>query len=308
MKLVIAGTMALDTIETPFGRAERIVGGAATYIALAASRYVRPVGIVSIIGHDYPTDMLTALEQRGVDLQGVVRHLSRPSFFWAGRYHADMQSRETLDTQLNVLEEFPSAVPQAYRSAEYLLLGNLDPRLQRQIYDQMYPRPRVVLLDTMNFWIERTRAALEDILSQIDILSINDEEARQLIGDYSLRRCARAILAKGPRYLLIKKGENGALLFSQEGETFFFPAYPLEEVFDPTGAGDTFAGAIMGYIAAQGELTLDVLKEAVIQGTVLASLCVERFGPEALLTASDGEIAQRRAQLIRMSHFMRVPV
>lgn len=308
MKLVVAGTMALDTIETPFGRAERIVGGAATYIALAAARYIRPIGIVSIIGNDFPADMLQALEQRGVDLQGVVRHLTRPSFFWAGRYHADMQSRDTLETQLNVLEEFPETVPQAYRSAEYLLLGNLDPRLQKRIYDQISPRPRVVLLDTMNFWIERMRGALEDIMAQVDILSINDEEARQFVGDYSLRRCARFILAQGPRYLLIKKGENGALLFSQEGETFFFPAYPLEDVFDPTGAGDTFAGAIMGYIAAQGELNLEVLKEAVIQGTVLASLCVERFGPEALLTLSEAEIEARRSQLIRMSHFMRVPV
>lgn len=232
MQLVVAGTMALDTIETPFGRAERVVGGAATYIALAASRFVQPVGVVSIIGYDYPAEMQAELERRGVDLTGVVRHLSRPSFFWAGRYHADMQSRDTLDTQLNVLEEFPDSVPPAYRGAPFLLLGNLDPRLQKRIYDQMQPRPKVVLLDTMNYWIAGARGPLEDILAEVDILSVNDEEARQLAGDYSLRRCARAILAKGPRYLLIKKGENGALLFSQEGETYFFPAYPLEDVFD----------------------------------------------------------------------------
>ncbi|MCS7297891.1 MAG: PfkB family carbohydrate kinase [Bacteroidia bacterium] len=308
MKLVIAGTLALDTIETPFGRAERIVGGAATYIALAASFYIQPVGVVSIIGNDFPAEMLAELERRGVDLQGVVRHISRPSFFWAGRYHADMQTRDTLDTQLNVLEEFPQTLPSTYRSAEYLLLGNLDPTLQKRIYDQIYPHPRVVLVDTMNFWIERTRSALEEVLSIADILSINDEEARQLAGDYSLRRCARALLAKGPRYLLIKKGENGALLFSQEGETYFFPAYPLEDVFDPTGAGDTFAGAVLGYIASQGVLNLEVLKEAVIQGTVLASLCVERFGPEALLSFSSEEVKQRREQLIRMSHFIQVPI
>ncbi len=307
MQLVVAGTMALDTIETPFGRAERIVGGAATYIALAASRFVQPVGVVSIIGHDYPAEMQAELERRGVDLTGVVRHLTRPSFFWAGRYHADMQSRDTLDTQLNVLEEFPDTVPSGYRGARFLLLGNLDPRLQKRIYEQMQPRPKVVLLDTMNYWITGARGPLEDILSEVDILSINDEEARQLAGDYSLRRCARSILAKGPRYLLIKKGENGALLFSQEGETYFFPAYPLEDVFDPTGAGDTFAGALMGYIAQQGHLNLEVLKEAIVQGTVLASLCVERFGPEALLHADEKEIAQRREALIRMSHFIRVP-
>lgn len=307
MRVVIAGTLALDTIETPFGRAERIVGGAATYIALAATFYTRPVGIVSIVGNDFPGEMLAELEQRGADLQGVVRHLSRPSFFWAGRYHADMQSRDTLETQLNVLEEFPETLPAEYRRAEYLLLGNLDPILQKRIYDQIQPRPKVVIMDTMNFWIERKRDALEEMIAHVDILSINDEEARQLIGDYSLRRCARAILARGPRYLLIKKGENGALLFSREGETFFFPAYPLEDVFDPTGAGDTFAGAIIGYIASQGELTLESLKEAVIQGTVLASLCVERFGPEALLSLNLEEILDRRAQLIRMSHFIRVP-
>ncbi|MCX7765027.1 MAG: PfkB family carbohydrate kinase [Bacteroidia bacterium] len=307
MKLVIAGTLALDTIETPFGRAERVVGGAATYIALAAVRYVRPLGIVSIVGTDFPPAMLEALERKGVDLQGVVRHLSRPSFFWAGRYHADMQTRETLETQLNVLEEFPEVLPTAYRSAEYLVLGNLDPRLQKRIYDQIQPRPRVVLLDTMNYWMERTREALEEMISYADILSINDEEARQLAGDYSLRRCARAILSKGPRYLIIKKGENGALLFSQEGETFFFPAYPLEDVFDPTGAGDTFAGAVMGYIAAQEELSIETLKEAIIQGTVMASFCVEQFGPEALLAVTEEEVEKRREQLIRMSHFMRVP-
>ncbi len=307
MHLVVAGTMALDTIETPFGRAERIVGGAATYIALAASHFTRPIGIVSIIGYDYPADMLAALERRGVDLTGVVRHLSRPSFFWAGRYHADMQGRTTLETQLNVLEEFPETLPSPYRKAPFLLLGNLDPRLQKRIYDQMEERPIAVLLDTMNYWIEHQRDALEEVLACVDILSINDEEARQLAGDYSLRRCARTLLQKGPRYVLIKKGEHGALLFSREGETFFFPAYPLEEVFDPTGAGDTFAGAIMGYIAQQGVLTLEILKEAIVQGTVLASLCVEQFGPQALLSMSAAEIAARRADLIRMSHFIRLP-
>ncbi|MCS7189785.1 MAG: PfkB family carbohydrate kinase, partial [Bacteroidia bacterium] len=290
-----------------FGRAERIIGGAATYISVAASYFTRPIGIVSIIGTDFPVAMQIELERRGVDLSGVVRHLSRPSFFWAGRYHADMQTRDTLDTQLNVLEEFPETIPPSYRQAPFLILGNLDPRLQKRIYEQMNPRPKVVLLDTMNFWITNAREALEEILAQVDVLSINDEEARQLVGDYSLRRCARAILSRGPRYLLIKKGENGALLFSQEGETFFFPAYPLEEVFDPTGAGDTFAGAIMGYIAREGELTLDILKEAVVQGTVMASLCVERFGLEALLSADKDEIERRREQLIRMSHFIRVP-
>ncbi|MCS7162991.1 MAG: PfkB family carbohydrate kinase [Bacteroidia bacterium] len=307
MRLVVAGTMALDTIETPFGRAEAIVGGAATYIALAALHYVKPVGIVSIVGTDFPSEMLQHLAERGADLQGVVRHLSRPSFFWAGRYHADMQTRDTLETRLNVLEEFPETIPPAYQQADFLLLGNLDPRLQRRIYAQIQPRPRVVLMDTMNFWIERRRPELEAMISQVDILSINDEEARQLAGDYSLRRCARSILARGPKYLLIKKGENGALLFSREGETYFFPAYPLEEVFDPTGAGDTFAGALMGYLAAQDTLNLEVLKEAVVQGIVLASFCVERFGVEALLTVSPEEIAERRRALIQMSHFIQVP-
>jgi len=306
MKLVVAGTMALDTIETPYGRAERVVGGAATYISLAAAFTTKPIGVVSIIGTDFPADMLVELEKRGVDLSGVVRHLSKPSFFWAGRYRADMQSRDTLDTQLNVLTEFPQTIPPAYRSASLLLLGNLDPLLQLRIYQQMQPRPEVVLLDTMNYWIQNRREALEEALTIADIVSINDEEARELVGHYSLRRCARVILEKGPRYLLIKKGENGALLFTREGEVFFFPAYPLEEVFDPTGAGDCFAGGVMGYLAQVGTLSLQALQEAIIHGTVLASLCVERFGPTALLEATPEEIQARKKALIRMSHFIEV--
>jgi len=306
MKLVVAGTMALDTIETPYGRAERVVGGAATYICLAAAFTTRPIGVVSIIGTDFPTDMLVQLEKRGIDLSGVVRHLSKPSFFWAGRYRADMQSRDTLDTQLNVLTEFPDTIPPSYRSAPLLLLGNLDPVLQLRIYQQMQPRPEVVLLDTMNYWIQNRREALEETLTIADIVSINDEEARELVGHYSLRRCARVILEKGPRYLLVKKGENGALLFTREGEVFFFPAYPLEEVFDPTGAGDCFAGGIMGYLSHVGALSLQTLQEAIIHGTVLASLCVERFGPTALLEATPEEIQTRKKALIRMSHFIEV--
>ncbi len=305
MKLVIAGTMALDTIETLYGRADRIVGGAATYISLAATHFAKPVGIVSIIGYDYPASMLETLEARGVDLSGVVRHLSRPSFFWAGRYRADMQSRDTLETQLNVLEEFPNQVPPHLREAPFLLLGNLDPRLQLQIYNQL--QPRAVLVDTMNYWIQSQPQALETVLAIADIVSINDEEARELVGDYSLRRCARHILQKGPQYLLIKKGENGALLFTKDGEVFFFPAYPLEEIFDPTGAGDTFAGGIMGYIAQQGELSLQTLQEGVIYGTVLASFCVERFGPDALLEITPDQIEVRKKAIIEMSHFIRLP-
>jgi sugar/nucleoside kinase (ribokinase family) len=304
MKLVVAGTMALDTIETPYGRAERIVGGAATYIALAASFTTWPIGIVSIIGTDFPAAMLALLEERGLDLTGVVRHLSKPSFFWAGRYRTDMQSRDTLETQLNVLTDFPDTIPPAYRSAPFLLLGNLDPLLQLRIYQQMNPRPQVVLLDTMNYWIQNRRDALEEALAIADIVSINDEEARELVGHYSLRRCARVILDKGPRYLLIKKGENGALLFTKAGEVFFFPAYPLEEVFDPTGAGDTFAGGIMGYLTQAGSLSLQTLQEAILHGTVLASLCVERFGPTALLETTPDEISARKKALIRMSHFI----
>lgn len=304
MKLVIAGTMALDTIETPYGRAERLVGGAATYIALAATYFAKPVGIVSVIGYDYPAAMLEALEARGVNLSGVVRNLSRPSFFWAGRYRIDMQSRDTLETQLNVLDEFPNHVPPSLQEAPFLLLGNLDPRLQLQIYKQM--RPKVVLVDTMNYWIQNQPQALEEVLAIADIVSINDEEARELVGDYSLRRCARHILQKGPRYLLIKKGENGALLFTQTGEVFFFPAYPLEEIFDPTGAGDTFAGGIMGYLAQQGELSLRALQEGIIYGTVLASFCVERFGPDALLEITPAQIEARKKAIIQMTHFIRL--
>jgi sugar/nucleoside kinase (ribokinase family) len=307
MSLLVIGTVAYDAIETPFGKTDKIVGGAASFISLAASYYYPHIYLVSVVGDDYDQRFLQLLQSKGVDLSGLQIKKGEKSFFWKGKYHIDMNSRDTLDTQLNVLSSFDPVVPDAARGADFVMLGNLMPSLQIKVLRQLNHRPKLVMMDTMNFWISGAREALEEMLGYVDILSINDEEARQLAGDYSLRRCARAILAKGPAYLIVKKGENGALLFTKEGETFFFPAYPLEDVFDPTGAGDTFAGAIMGYIAREGVLTLDVLKEAIVQGTILAGICVERFGPEALLAVDESELQRRREVLLRMSHFLRLP-
>ncbi|MGQ9863225.1 MAG: PfkB family carbohydrate kinase [Bacteroidia bacterium] len=305
MRLVVAGTMALDTIETPYGRAEKIVGGAATYIALAAG-YFTSVGVVSVIGYDYPVAMWEALEQKGVDLLGVKRILDRPSFFWEGKYNYDLSQRQTLNTQLNVLDSFPDAMPPSYQEVPYLLLGNLDPRLQYDLWRQCKAQP-VVLVDTMNYWLDNARAQVEKVFEIATIVCINDEEARQFSGVPSLKKAARIILGYGPKYLIIKKGENGALLFCEEG-TYFFPALPLEEVFDPTGAGDTFAGAIMGYLASQGKVDLPTLRHAIAYATVLSSLCVESFGVENLLHLSPQEVQQRYEQLSQMMQPLGVPL
>lgn len=292
MSLVAVGTIAFDDIETPFGRAEKVVGGACTYIALAASKFVTPVQIVSVVGDDFPEEMLNDLRNRGADLDGVQIKKGEKSFFWAGRYHADMNGRDTLDTQLNVLADFDPILPESYKDAKYLMLGNLTPQVQMRVLDQLNQRPKLVVLDTMNFWMNVALEDLLKVLQRIDVLTINDEEARQLSGEHSLVKAAAVIHKMGPRYLIIKKGEHGALLFG-DGEVFFAPALPLAEVTDPTGAGDTFAGGLIGWIAKTDDISFENMKKALIYGSAMASFCVEQFSINRLLSIEDADIEQR---------------
>ncbi len=304
MSLLVVGSVALDTIETPFGKAERIVGGAATYIALAASYFTKNIAIVSIIGGDFPKEMLETFKKKNIDLSGLEILPQEKSFFWHGRYHLDMNTRDTLETQLNVLTKFQPKVPEQHRKAEHVMLGNLDPKIQMAVLEQMKQRPKWIVMDTMNYWIENTLEDLEKVIAQTDVLIINDEEARMLAQTYSLTKAARWILEKGPKYVVIKKGEHGALLFGKD-KVFVAPALPLEEVFDPTGAGDTFAGGFIGYLDAVQNYDFEHLKNAVIYGTVMASYCVEAFGPEKLLQLNQNAIQERYqilSDLVRFDH------
>lgn len=292
MSLLVVGSVAFDAIETPFGKTDRIVGGAATYICLAASYFYKPVNLVSVVGDDFPADMLRDLERRGVNLEGLAIRPGEKSFFWAGKYGTDLNTRTTLATDLNVLASFNPIVPEAQRKPDYLMLGNLVPDLQFQVLEQLKHKPRLIVMDTMNLWLDTAREAVLRNLRHVDLLMVNDEEARLLSGEYSLVKAARAILAMGPDFLIIKKGEHGALLFHRN-EVFFAPALPLEEVFDPTGAGDTFAGGFLGYLAGTRDVSYENMKSAVIYGSAMASFVVERFGPERLLTVKKDEIRQR---------------
>jgi sugar/nucleoside kinase (ribokinase family) len=291
-KLLAVGTLAYDAIETPFDRTEKTLGGSVSYIALAASHFNIDVGIVSVIGGDFEEKYLDLLRSKNIDLGGVEQVKEGKTFFWSGRYHNDMNSRDTLVTELNTLADFNPKVPENFKDAEVLLLGNLHPSIQLSVLDQMHKRPNVVILDTMNYWIEHTPDELESVLKRIDVLAINDEEARQLSGEYSLVKAAKNILQKGPSYLVIKKGEHGALLFHQD-QVFFAPALPLEEVYDPTGAGDTFAGGLAGYLAESRHISFDKLKSALIHGANLASFCVEKIGTERMETLERKEINER---------------
>lgn len=302
MSLITVGTVAFDDIETPYGKADKIVGGAATYISLAASYFTPSVKIVSVVGDDFPKDVLSDLKQRGIDLEGLQVKHGEKSFFWAGRYHRNLNDRDTLDTQLNVLAEFNPILPESYKTAEFVMLGNLTPSVQMQVIDQLKQRPQLIALDTMNFWMNTALDSLLEVLKRIDVLIINDEEARQLTGEYSLVKAAAAIHRMGPPFLVIKKGEHGALLFNED-KVFFAPALPLAEVFDPTGAGDTFAGGFMGYLAADGNLSFDNMKRAVIYGSAMASFCVERFGIERLTDLTKEEIADRVRRFAALVHF-----
>ncbi len=281
MSLIVIGSMAFDAIETPFGKIDRIVGGAATYIAYAASNFIQPILQVSIVGDDFPKEEMDELKRRGVQLNGVEIMAGKKSFFWSGRYHEDMNTRDTLITDLNVLADFNPKVPDNYQGAEFLMLGNLQPVIQMSVIKQLKKRPKLIVMDTMNFWMESAMPDLEEVLKHVDMLLINDAEARQLSGQFSLVKAARSILQMGPKYLIIKKGEHGALLF-HEDNVFFAPALPLEEVFDPTGAGDTFAGGFIGHLAKTGDISFDNMKRGIIVGSAMASFCVEKFGPTRL--------------------------
>lgn len=295
-KLLIVGTVAFDAIETPFGKTDKILGGAATYIGLSASNYHVKSGIVSVVGGDFPEAYLKMLQDKGVNTDGIEVVKDGKTFFWSGKYHNDMNTRDTLITELNVLEHFNPVVPQEFKTAEIVMLGNLHPLVQNAVLEQMEEKPKLVVLDTMNFWMDVALAELKEVIKKVDVITINDEEARQLSGEYSLLVAAKKIQEMGPRYVVIKKGEHGAFLFHKE-QAFFAPALPLEEVFDPTGAGDTFAGGFAGYLAKTEDVSFENMKNAVVHGSNLASFCVEKFGTERMQNLSESEINSR------LSHF-----
>ena len=302
MSVLVVGTVAFDAIETPFGKTDKIVGGAATYICLASSFFIKKLNLVSVVGEDFPKDSIKMLENKGVDTAGLQIKKGEKTFFWSGKYHNNMNTRDTLETQLNVLESFNPIVPDKFKDSEFLMLGNLMPSVQKKVLAQMSNRPKLVVLDTMNFWMDHYMQDLLPALKNVDVLTINDEEARQLSEEYSLIKAAKKILKMGPRYLIIKKGEHGALLFSEK-EMFFAPALPLEEVFDPTGAGDTFAGGFTGYLAKTKDLSFNNMKRAVVYGSVLASFCVEKFGTEQLQNITKEQINGRLQNFVDLVSF-----
>jgi sugar/nucleoside kinase (ribokinase family) len=302
MSLIVVGSMAFDAIETPFGKSDRIVGGAATYIAWSASNFTRPVKQISVVGGDFPKEEMKMLEARGVSMEAVQVREHEKSFFWSGRYHLDMNSRDTLETQLNVLASFKPVVPDSYQDCEFLMLGNLAPSVQMSVIGQLKNKPRLVVLDTMNFWMETTMPDLERVLRKVDVLLLNDAEARQLSAQYSLVAAARTIMEMGPKYIVIKKGEHGALLFYDD-KVFFAPALPLEVVFDPTGAGDTFAGGFIGHIARTKDTSFENMKSAIIVGSAMASFCVEKFGTARLKELTRADIDQRIQQFKELTKF-----
>mgnify|MGYP001813939476 CR=1 FL=1 len=302
MSLLSIGTVAYDKIETPFGKTDKIVGGAATYISLSASYFVEESKIVSVIGDDFSKDFLSKMEGKGINLDGLQIKEGEKSFFWSGKYHYDMNTRDTLVTDLNVLADFDPIIPDSYQGNDFLMLGNLSPEVQMSVIERIDKRPKLVVLDTMNFWMDISMPKLKDVLKKVDVLTINDEEARQLSGEYSLVAAAREILTMGPRYLIIKKGEHGALLFDNK-QMFYAPALPLEIVKDPTGAGDTFAGGFIGYLAKTKDITFDNFKRAIIVGSAMASFACEEFGTERLMNLSHDEIKQRIKQFVDLVNF-----
>jgi sugar/nucleoside kinase (ribokinase family) len=302
MSLLVVGTVAFDAIETPFGKTDKIVGGAASYIALASSYFTKEINLVSVVGDDFPQDFMNILKGQGVNLDGLQIKKGEKSFFWSGRYHNDMNSRDTLDTQLNVLADFDPIVPESYKNCDFLMLGNLMPQVQQKVLSQLTKRPKLIVLDTMNFWMDIAMPELMETLKGIDVLTINDSEARQLSGEYSLVKAAQKILAMGPKVLVIKKGEHGALLFNKE-EVFFAPALPLEEVFDPTGAGDSFAGGFIGYLAKTKDISFENMKRAIIFGSAMASFTVEKFGTERLIGLSQEDVSDRVQEFVDLVQF-----
>ena len=302
MSLLVVGSVAFDQIETPFGKSDKIVGGAGTYISLTSSYFTKELGIVSVVGDDFPQSYIDLFHAKSINTDGLQIKEGEKSFFWAGKYHNDMNSRDTLATELNVLGEFKPVVPEKYKNADIVMLGNLSPDVQLSVIDQMEKRPKLIVLDTMNFWMDIALDDLHKVISKIDVLTINDEEARQLSGEYSLVKAAKKIISMGPKILIIKKGEHGALLFNDQ-EVFFAPALPLEEVFDPTGAGDTFAGGFVGYLSKTGDISFDNMKRAIIYGSAMASFSVEKFGSIRIENLTDQEINARVQQFVDLVQF-----
>jgi sugar/nucleoside kinase (ribokinase family) len=302
MSLIVVGTMAFDAIETPFGKTDQIVGGSAIYAAYAASNFIKPINQVSIVGYDFPKEEIHELTFRGVVMDGVEMIKDKKSFFWSGRYHEDMNTRDTLVTDLNVLADFKPKIPDNYQGSEFLMLGNLQPSVQMSVINQLKKRPRLIVMDTMNFWMETAMSELENVLKKVDVLLVNDAEARQLSGQYSLLKAARLILSMGPKFLIVKKGEHGALLFYDD-KVFFAPALPLEDVFDPTGAGDSFAGGFIGHLAKTRDVSFENMKTAIIVGSAMASFCVEKFGPTRLKEINKSDIDKRLRQFRELVNF-----
>lgn len=302
MSLLTVGTLAFDDIKTPFGHAEKVIGGACTYISWSASYFTKEINLVSIIGNDFPKSELDELESRGVDLSGLEVKADGKTFFWAGEYHDNMNQRDTITTDLNVLDDFNPILPDSFKSSDFVMLGNLTPAIQAQVLDQLEGNVKLIALDTMNFWMDIAMDELKSVIKRVDLLTINDEEARQLTGEYSLVNAAKAIHEMGPKYLIIKKGEHGALLF-HEGKMFYAPAMPLAQVFDPTGAGDTFAGGFMGYLAKTNDLSFDNMKRAVVYGSTMASFCVEEFSLTKLKVLNDEMIESRAKRFLELVNF-----
>ena len=302
MSILVVGTVAFDAIETPFGKTDKIVGGAATYICLSSSFFTKKLNLVSVVGEDFPKETIQMLKEKNVNTKGLQIKEGEKTFFWSGKYHNNMNTRDTMDTQLNVLENFEPILPEEFKDSEFLMLGNLMPSVQKKVLDQMTKRPKLIVLDTMNFWMDLFMDDLKEALKEVDVLTINDEEARQLSGEYSLVKAAKVILAMGPKYLIIKKGEHGALLFNNK-EVFFAPALPLEEVFDPTGAGDSFAGGFIGYLAKTNDVSFENMKRAVINGSAMASFCVEKFGTQKLTEINQDDVDARINEFVNLVKF-----
>jgi len=302
MAIITLGSMAFDAIETPFGKIDKIVGGSATYVAYAASHLTQPIQQISIVGNDFPEEEINELKKRGVQFEGLEIVSDKKSFFWSGKYHLDMNTRDTLITDLNVLADFVPKVPEEYQGSEFLMLGNLMPSLQMSVINQLRTRPKLIVLDTMNFWMESALGDLKKVLGMIDVLMINDSEARELSGEFSLVKAAKKILEMGPEFLIIKKGEHGALLF-YDSHVFFAPALPLEDVFDPTGAGDTFAGGFIGHLDHTKNISFENMKTAIIVGSAMASFCVEKFGPQRLKEITKKEIDNRLREFVQLVNF-----
>ena len=302
MSVISVGSMAFDAIETPFGKVDQIVGGSGIYVAYAASYFTKPIKQISIVGYDFPKEEMDELKKRGVEMEGVEIVPDKKSFFWSGKYHLDMNTRDTLVTDLNVLADFNPIIPESYQGAEFVMLGNLAPATQLSVINQLKQKPKLIILDTMNFWMTVALDDLKEVLKKVDVLMINDSEARELSGEFSIVKAAKKIMDMGPRFLVIKKGEHGALLF-HGNHVFFAPALPLEEVFDPTGAGDTFAGGFIGHLAKTKDISFDNMKTAIIVGSAMASFCVEKFGPNRLKEITKADIDDRIKEFVQLVNF-----